>query len=82
MKRSRAMTKGKPSKAAMQWLERNPWFGVDMRLTAVAMAKHDRLVQSGRVVVDSEGYYAAVDRVVKRVWLGLLTDEKHWKGKR
>jgi septal ring factor EnvC (AmiA/AmiB activator) len=32
---------------AQEWMDKNPWFQTDDRMTAIAMAAHDRLIKSG-----------------------------------
>lgn len=49
---------------AKSWRDRNPWFGSDDEMTALALAKHRGLVQQG-VDLNSDAYYEAIDKRMK-----------------
>lgn len=49
------------------WMERNQWFGKDQRMTAVAMAEHERLIRDG-VRPESKAYYDGVDGAMRETF--------------
>lgn len=42
------------------WLDGNPWFGKNKRMTAMAMALHEELLEQG-VAVESDDYFQRID---------------------
>lgn len=54
----------KPSERAEAWRKKNPWFGTDNRLTALALAVHDMLLRDN-VEVDSLKYYTLIDAHIR-----------------
>lgn len=52
---------------AVQWKERNPWFGSDDEMTAFVLGVHRRLVTTG-VDPSSDAYYNAIDKRVREVF--------------
>lgn len=58
-----------------KWVEANPWFGTDQRMTAIAMATHDRLLREG-VPPESKYYYAEIDREVREMFPDKFEDTK------
>ena len=65
----------KPSDRAMDWAQRNPWFGKDEEMTGYAYGVHERVIKSG-VAPDSEEYYTAIDSAVRRVFADKFADEQ------
>lgn len=65
----------KPSDRAMEWAQRNPWFGKDEEMTGYAYGVHERVIKSG-VAPDSEEYYTAIDSAVRRVFADKFADEQ------
>lgn len=65
------------SKAAA-WQEANSWFGTDDEMTAVALAVHRKLVQSG-VDPTSDEYYDSVNSRVRKVFPDAFPSEKNSK---
>lgn len=55
-----------PDTKAVAWGARNPWFGKDNRLTALAYGVHADLVQQGTVAIGSDEYYRAIDDEIRR----------------
>lgn len=54
----------RPEQRALEWAARNPWFGAEVDMTALAYETHDRLVAAG-VDTSSEEYYRAIERDVE-----------------
>lgn len=50
---------------AEAWRARNPWFGADVEMTALAYGLHEKLVRSG-VDPTSEDYYRRVDETMRK----------------
>jgi hypothetical protein len=55
----------RPDHRAMEWQERNSWFGQDEEMTAAALGLHEKLKRQG-VPVGSDEYYATLDRTIRR----------------
>jgi hypothetical protein len=55
----------RPDNRAMEWQERNSWFGQDEEMTAAALGLHEKLKRQG-VPVGSDEYYATLDRTIRR----------------
>jgi hypothetical protein len=55
----------RPDNRAMNWQERNSWFGQDEEMTAAALGLHEKLKRQG-VQVGSDEYYATLDRTIRR----------------
>jgi hypothetical protein len=56
----------RPDRKALSWQERNPWYGEDPEMTAAALGLHEKLKNSGEVVVGSDEYYTALDKTIRR----------------
>lgn len=52
---------------ARAWQEANPWFGSDDEMTAVALAVHKKLVESG-VDPTSDEYYSRINNRIKQLF--------------
>lgn len=52
-----------------RWMEKNPWFGTDDRMTAIAMAAHERMLREG-IRVESKAYYDGIDKEMREVFPG------------
>lgn len=65
----------KPSTRAMDWAQKNPWFGKDEEMTGFAYGVHERVIKSG-VAPDSEEYYNQIDNAVRRVFADKFEDVK------
>lgn len=65
----------KPSDRAMNWAQKNQWFGKDEEMTGFAYGVHERVIKSG-VAPDSEEYYTAIDSAVRRVFADKFADEQ------
>ncbi len=50
-----------------RWMESNQWFGKDQRMTAVAMAEHERLIREG-VRPESKAYYEGIDSAMRETF--------------
>jgi len=57
-----------PDGKAMEWQDRNPWFGVDKELTSFAYGVHEKLVMDEGVDPESEQYYKLIDSRMKEVF--------------
>jgi hypothetical protein len=55
----------RPDNRAMEWQERNSWFGQDDEMTAAALGLHEKLKRQG-VPVGSDEYYTTLDRTIRR----------------
>lgn len=62
------------SATAQEWMDKNPWFQTDDRMTAIAMAAHDRLLKSG-VRAESAAYWKGIDDEVRAVFPDKFKDE-------
>lgn len=58
---------GQPDDRAVQWQQRNRWFGSDDEMTALALATHKRLVESG-VDPRSDEYYKRIDARIRQLF--------------
>ena len=56
-----------PDQKAINWYNKNTWFGVDEEMTALAYAQHERLVKSG-VSPQSDDYYERIDARLRQVF--------------
>lgn len=56
-----------PSQKALQWAERNPWFGAkgDKEMTALAYGIHERLIRDEGIQPDTDEYYEAIDEAIR-----------------
>jgi len=57
----------KPDDEAVEWAERNPWFGKNKKMTSFAMGVHDELVSEGIDPRSSE-YYERIDQEVRNTF--------------
>lgn len=56
-----------PDDAALDWREKNPWFGNDEGMTAYAMALHHQMVtKEGISPADADRYYGRIDREMRQ----------------
>ena len=55
----------RPDDKAMEWQERNGWFGKNRSMTAYALGLHEELRDSG-VAVGSESYYSKLDKTMRK----------------
>jgi hypothetical protein len=55
----------RPDNRAMEWQERNSWFGQDEEMTAAALGLHEKLKRQG-VPVGSDEYYTTLDKTIRR----------------
>ena len=54
----------RPDNEAVEWAERNPWFGKDKKMTSFAMGVHDELVSEG-IDPRSQEYYERIDQEIR-----------------
>lgn len=55
----------KPDNKAVDWQQRNEWFGQDEEMTSLALGLHEKLKRSG-VTIGSDEYYDAIDKTMRR----------------
>lgn len=57
----------KPSQKALEWTQRNPWFGPkgDRQMTALAYAVHETLIRDEGVKPDTDEYYEKIDSAMR-----------------
>ena len=65
----------------VQWKTRNPWFGEDDEMTALAYAVHKKLVSSG-VTAGTGGYYERVDARMREVFPDYFGETRKQEPKR
>lgn len=58
-------TPPKPDVKAMEWQDRNQWFGQDEEMTAAALGLHEKLKRNG-VLVGSDEYYDTLDKTIRK----------------
>jgi len=57
-----------PDAKAMEWQDRNSWFGTDKEMTSFAYGVHERLVADEGIDPESEQYYELIDSRMKEVF--------------
>jgi hypothetical protein len=57
-----------PDGKAMEWQDRNSWFGTDKEMTSFAYGVHERLVGDEGIDPESEEYYELIDSRMKEVF--------------
>ena len=55
----------KPDNKAVDWQQKNEWFGQDEEMTSLALGLHEKLKRSG-VPVGSDEYYDTIDKTMRR----------------
>lgn len=55
----------RPDNKAVDWQQRNEWFGQDEEMTSLALGLHEKLKRSG-VIVGSDEYYDTIDKTMRR----------------
>lgn len=55
-----------PDEAAMQWKERNKWFGKDEQMTATAMGVHQHVVSREGISPNDPEYYKRIDQEMRK----------------
>ena len=63
---------------ARAWQDSNPWFGSNREMTALALAVHDQLVESG-VSTTSDEYYEKINSRVRQLFPDAFNSEKPTK---
>ena len=64
----------KPDQRALNWAQRNEWFGQDEEMTGTAYGVHERLVKQG-VDPRSDDYYRRLDDAMRRRYPERFDDE-------
>jgi len=57
-----------PDPRAVEWQEKNSWFGQDKEMTSFAYGVHERLIQDEGVDPDSSEYYELINHRMKEVF--------------
>jgi len=55
----------RPDRKALEWQEKNDWFGRDEEMTSLALGLHEKLVRSG-VSPASDDYYRRIDDTMRK----------------
>jgi hypothetical protein len=55
----------RPEPKALNWQEKNPWFGQDEEMTSLALGLHEKLVRGG-VDPTSDDYYRRIDSTMRK----------------
>jgi hypothetical protein len=55
----------KPDTKALNWQEKNDWFGKDEEMTSLALGVHEKLVRSG-ISPSSDEYYRRIDSTMQK----------------
>lgn len=67
----------RPPREALEWADRNPWFGKDKRMTGFAYGVHEDIVTKG-VAPNTEEYYNQIDAAMKQAFpdkFGVVAEE-------
>ena len=56
-----------PEPKAVEWQEKNQWFGVDEEMTSLAYGIHDKLIREG-VDPESDEYYNSIDGRMREIF--------------
>jgi hypothetical protein len=63
-----------PDPKALEWQERNEWFGTDSEMTSFAYGVHDKIVSEG-VDPDTDEYYELIDTRMRQVFPDQFSSE-------
>jgi hypothetical protein len=63
-----------PDPKAIEWQEKNDWFGSDSEMTSFAYGVHDKIVSDG-VDPDTDEYYQLIDSRMRQVFPDQFSDE-------
>jgi hypothetical protein len=55
----------RPDNKAVDWQQRNEWFGQDEEMTSLALGLHEKLKRNG-VTIGSDEYYDNIDKTMRR----------------
>jgi len=64
-----------PDPKAIEWQEKNDWFGSDSEMTSFAYGVHDKIVSDG-VDPDTDEYYQLIDSRMRQVFPDQFSDEQ------
>ena len=67
----------KPPQEALDWADRNPWFGQDKRMTGFAYGVHEEIISNG-VDANSQEYYNQIDAAMRQAFpdkFGVVAEE-------
>lgn len=48
------------------WLQKNPWYGPDPEMTALAVGIDKKIQETGNIVVGSDEYFATLDKTMRK----------------
>jgi len=71
----------KVDKKAIEWAERNRWFGRDIKLTHQAFDFHNELVGEIKINPNTKKYYQLIDLLMRPFLLKKIPQFKDVKGK-
>jgi len=69
----------KPDSRALEWQNKNTWFGQDEEMTSLALGLHEKLVRSG-VDPASEEYYRRIDSTMQKRFPEYFGDDESLEG--
>ena len=69
----------KPDDEAVEWAQRNPWFGKNKKMTSFAMGVHDELVSEGIDPRSSE-YYERIDQEIRGIFPNEFDEPRQNRG--
>lgn len=69
----------KPDDEAVEWAERNPWFGKNKKMTSFAMGVHDELVSEG-IDPRSSDYYERIDQEIRSTFPSEFDEPRQNRG--
>ena len=70
-----------PDSKTLAWQERNPWWGTDPEMTALALGYHQKLErQFGKQYIGTDEYWQSVDETMRRRFPDYFGEEKTQSG--
>lgn len=48
------------------WLQKNPWYGPDAEMTALAVGIDKKIQEAGNIVIGSDEYFATLDKTMRK----------------
>jgi hypothetical protein len=50
----------------VSWLQKNPWYGPDAEMTALAVGIDKKIQEAGNIVIGSDEYFATLDKTMRK----------------
>lgn len=69
-----------PSRRALEWQERNPWYNTNREMRALALGIHYSLINDKGVQADSDEYYDAIDKTMRLRFSDYFNQQDKGKG--